>query len=58
MVPIGTKMIDTSLLSGDEVRWLDEYHRKVWDSVSPRLQPGDTLEWLRRGTRSLAEQQK
>ena len=31
---------------------------QVWAEVSPRLQPGDTLEWLRRSTAPLAEQLK
>ena len=31
-----------------EVDWVDEYHREVWDKVSPRLQDQpDILEWLR-----------
>ncbi|GLI66862.1 hypothetical protein VaNZ11_010849 [Volvox africanus] len=56
-VPLQAKLIDTSLMSPDEVSWVDRYHEDVWTRVSPRLQAQpDVLGWLRVNTRPLAEQ--
>ncbi|KAF5843716.1 hypothetical protein DUNSADRAFT_8231 [Dunaliella salina] len=58
LVPIQTKMIEASIMSPDEVSWLDQYHKQVWEAVSPRIQGNpELLEWLRVNTRPLAEQQ-
>ena len=46
---------ERSLLSAEEVAWLDAYHRDVFDRVSPLL-PNDSpavLEWLRDATSPL-----
>ncbi|KAJ7474540.1 putative Xaa-Pro aminopeptidase P [Mycena galericulata] len=49
MSPMQTKLIDKSLFTAEEVRWLNEYHAEVLEKVSPLLQ-NDTraLEWLKR----------
>jgi Xaa-Pro aminopeptidase len=48
------KLIDMELLSVDEKKWVNEYHSKVWDKVSPFLQHDKrALEWLRRETAPL-----
>ncbi len=58
LVPIQTKMIDASQLKPEDVAWLDQYHADVWAEVSPRLQgKPEVLEWLKKNTRPLAEQQ-
>lgn len=49
------KLIDMSLLSPDEVNWVDEYHETVWKKVSPRLE-GKEKEWLRTNTLPLITQ--
>jgi len=55
LVPLQAKMIDLSLLTDQEKRWVDQYHEEVWAKVSPRLE-GQTepLEWLRKHTQPLA----
>ena len=35
MVPIQQSLIEPSLLTDVEANWLDSYHARVWDSVSP-----------------------
>eukprot|EP00879_Flechtneria_rotunda_P015989 GHRR01016722.1.p1 GENE.GHRR01016722.1~~GHRR01016722.1.p1 ORF type:complete len:698 (+),score=235.84 GHRR01016722.1:303-2396(+) len=57
LVPIQTKMIDPALLTPAEEQWLDDYHRKVREAVSPRLagKPA-VLEWLKRHTAPVREQ--
>jgi len=57
LVPIQTKMINPDLMSPEEVAWLDNYHDKVWEAVSPRLErKPQVLEWLKRNTAPLKEQ--
>ena len=51
--PIDLALVDFSLLSRDEIAWLDSYHRLVFDTLAPHLAP-DEREWLRRETRQVA----
>ncbi|XP_077213779.1 metallopeptidase M24 family protein [Tasmannia lanceolata] len=51
-VPIQSKMINLSLLSSDEINWLNDYHSQVWEKVSPLLD-GSALQWLRENTQPL-----
>lgn len=54
--PKQTKLIDRKLLTREEVQYIDDYHRKCWEVVSPLLekrgQP-EALEWLRRETQPI-----
>ncbi|KAF9576450.1 hypothetical protein EC968_008745 [Mortierella alpina] len=48
-VPIQTKMIERSLLSREEVEWLNRYHEECLEKVTPFLKPGSLgMEWLKR----------
>lgn len=38
MAPIQKKLVDVSLLTGDETKWLNAYHQKVHDNLKPLLQ--------------------
>ncbi|KAJ8572901.1 hypothetical protein K7X08_009412 [Anisodus acutangulus] len=40
-----TKLVDMSLLSDEEVEWLNSYHLQVWEKVSPLLD-GSVRQWL------------
>ncbi|ORX69797.1 Creatinase/aminopeptidase [Linderina pennispora] len=54
MVPIQKKLIQAGLLTPDEIKWLDAYHDKVWQKVSPLLEEGSLgYEWLKRETSPL-----
>ncbi|KAG8853749.1 hypothetical protein FRB96_008003 [Tulasnella sp. 330] len=49
--PIHTKLVNVSLMSPAEVEWLNEYHKEVWEKVSPGLKAvGDERaeRWLER----------
>ncbi|GAX82461.1 hypothetical protein CEUSTIGMA_g9888.t1 [Chlamydomonas eustigma] len=47
MVPIQTKMMDKSLMTAEEVNWVNAYHEQVFKEVSPRLANiPRALEWL------------
>jgi Xaa-Pro aminopeptidase len=51
-VPLDRKLIDTSLLTADEIAWVDAYHAKVRALLSPQLN-GEDLAWLERETQPL-----
>ena len=44
--PIDRSLIAAEMLTGEERRWLDEYHARVLEVVGPQLE-GDVLSWLR-----------
>ena len=43
--PIDRTLIDSALLTRDELKWLDAYHARVEKELSPRLS-GSALAWL------------
>lgn len=51
--PIDRELIDTELLTRQELDWLNDYHRRVFEVASPELAGAD-LEWLRKATKSLS----
>jgi Xaa-Pro aminopeptidase len=51
-VPLDRKLIDTSLLTADEIAWVDAYHAKVRALLAPQLS-GEVLAWLERETAAL-----
>ena len=44
--PIDTALLTEELLTVEEAAWLEEYHRLVWDRLSPGLEEGERA-WLR-----------
>ncbi|KAL8270307.1 hypothetical protein Esti_005742 [Eimeria stiedai] len=64
LVPIQTKMIDFSLLTPQEMAWLDSYHAEVYSKISRRLKTSapkvsvtneEVDAWLTENTRTLKE---
>ncbi|KAI0084760.1 Creatinase/aminopeptidase [Irpex rosettiformis] len=54
MCPIHKNLIEESLLSPKERQWVDEYHKEVFDKVSPLLKNDEkVLGWLERETSPL-----
>lgn len=51
-VPIDRKLINKSLLTAEEIAWLDAYHARVRETVGPLL-AGEDLAWLERETQPL-----
>jgi Xaa-Pro aminopeptidase len=51
-VPLDRKLIDKALLTADEIAWVDAYHMKVREVLSPRL-TGEDLAWVERETAPL-----
>lgn len=52
LCPIDTRCIERSLLTQEEVQWLNTYHAEVRERLSPLLQ-GEALEWLQQQTQAL-----
>jgi Xaa-Pro aminopeptidase len=50
--PIDRALVDTALMSRDELRWWDDYHAKVLKIVGPQLE-GDAKTWLENACLSL-----
>jgi Xaa-Pro aminopeptidase len=49
LCPIDRNLIERSLLTEKEARFLNAYHRTVRDAISPYVE-GETLEWLHKAT--------
>lgn len=49
LAPIDTRPLEKTLLTGIEIDWLDHYHRRVWDQLSPLLAEDDRR-WLKQAT--------
>jgi len=53
LCPICKKGILPELLTADEIAWLDEYHRQVYEKLSPDLDK-EEQEWLKEACSELA----
>jgi len=46
LIPFERRLIDRDILSVDELKWLDEYHQRVFTEISPLLDNPEDLQWL------------
>lgn len=54
--PIQKKMMNTDLMTENEINWVNTYHKQVYDAIAPRLeaeQATEALEWLKDATSPL-----
>ncbi|MBE5136735.1 aminopeptidase P family protein [Vibrio parahaemolyticus] len=51
--PIDKRNINVDMLTRPELAWLNDYHQKVWEQISPLVE-GEVKEWLREATLQLA----
>lgn len=49
LAPIDRRLIATDMLEKSEKEWLNAYHARVYDTLSPRLEP-DVKVWLKQAT--------
>ncbi|MBU2895821.1 aminopeptidase P family protein [Vibrio hepatarius] len=47
--PIDKRNINLDMLTELELTWLNDYHQKVWDDISPHVE-SDVKKWLRQAT--------
>jgi Xaa-Pro aminopeptidase len=52
LAPIDRRLIDSGLLSQDEIDWLDAYHARVQAEIGPLVEP-ETRRWLEHATAPL-----
>jgi Xaa-Pro aminopeptidase len=52
MAPIDLRLVDTKIMTADEIAWLDAYHQRVRESLTPLLD-APTATWLAQATRPL-----
>jgi Xaa-Pro aminopeptidase len=52
LAPIDINLVDRTLLSPDEVAWLNAYHRRVHDTLAPAMD-AETATWLAGATRPI-----
>jgi Xaa-Pro aminopeptidase len=52
--PIDRSLVQRSLMTSEEAKWLDAYHLQVRAKLSPHL-PAGLRRWLARATRRIAE---
>jgi len=52
--PIDRRLILTSLLTDEELRWLNDYHAETRDKLLPLIEDADIRTWLKRATAPLA----
>src|SRR5215469_3308666 len=54
LAPIDRNLIEPSLLDEEEIDWLDTYHERVRETLTPLVDP-DTAHWLAEATRPVGE---
>ena len=52
LCPIDTEPIIPEMMKPEEIEWLNEYHKRVYDELSPLLEDEDKV-WLRKQTHPL-----
>jgi Xaa-Pro aminopeptidase len=53
LAPIDARLVETALMGGEEIAWLDGYHARVREALAPLLD-APTREWLIAATTPLA----
>ncbi|MER8445980.1 aminopeptidase P family protein [Mesorhizobium sp. M1066] len=57
LAPVDTRLVQSDLLTRDELHWLDTYHARVLAEIGPMLD-GETLTWLEKATAPLPHDAK
>ncbi|KAJ5176737.1 Xaa-Pro aminopeptidase P [Penicillium canariense] len=56
MTPIGRNLIEPSLLSDAEIKWVNDYHAEVWDKTHHYFNEDElTQKWLERETQPISK---
>lgn len=54
MTPLGQNLIEPSLLSEAEVKWVNDYHSEIWEKTHHFFEKDDwTRNWLQRETQPI-----
>ena len=52
LCPIDRKLVDKSLMTRDQVEWLNAYHKRVYKELAPALTRAEKV-WLKKATRPI-----
>jgi len=52
LCPIDTRLVNKKLMSGEQVDWLNRYHKRVYKELSPRLDKAHKS-WLKKATKAI-----
>ena len=50
--PMDKRLLDTSLMTREEIHWLNSYHQLVWNTISPSLEGADKA-WLEQACKAV-----
>ena len=53
LFPIDTRLIERSLLTTEEIEWVNQYHKIVYEKLSPRIEDPSVLAWLKARTEAI-----
>ncbi len=53
LFPIEIDLMDVSILTSSEIKWLNEYHQECWEKISPLLSDENELVWLKNKCRKI-----
>lgn len=53
LFPIDTRLMDLSLLDAKEIAWVNRYHERVYNELSPKISDASVLEWLKTRTTAI-----
>ena len=54
LCPIDTEPIILDMMRPEEIEWLNNYHKRVYDELSPLLEDAEDREWLKQKTKPVA----
>ena len=55
LCPIDTKLIDISLMTNEEIEWINNYHDMVYDKLNPLINDDEIKTWLENNTLHIAK---
>ena len=54
LCPYDKNLFDHSLLTQNDIAFINEYHKRVWNEVSPHLEGDEeSLKWLKEATAAI-----
>ena len=54
-VPISLKALDESLMDASDIRRLNDYHKAVYETISPLLESSEERKWLKEATAPIGQ---
>ena len=52
MVPYNIDLIDINLLNDEDIQYINQYHKKIWENIGPKLDL-EANNWLKKATRTM-----